>query len=96
MIYTIKLLLGISDTSKDDLLTALLNDTIEEVQTYIRSYDLDGLESVINQIVVIKYNRLTSEGLSSESYNGASFGYLSDYPESIQKALKAKRRVQFA
>nr|DAT70848.1 MAG TPA: Head Tail Connector Protein [Caudoviricetes sp.] len=51
------------------------------------------MSSTIISMVVYKYNRLGTEGLDSEGYSGVSFGYSTDYPESIMRALKSQRKL---
>jgi len=94
MLNQIKLLLGLTDNSKDELLTVLIERCIEEFNTYTRNNDSTGCESLIASMVVFQYNRLGSEGVDSENYSGVSFDYSSDYPETIIKQLKAKRKLQ--
>lgn len=87
-------MLGISDSTKDELLRILLDRAAEEVVNYTHNYELDKLENVIIDIAIWRYNRLKSEGLDSENYSGVSFNYSSDYPDSIKKQLQAYRRIK--
>lgn len=88
----VKILLGLTDTSKDSLLGVLIDDTYKEVADYThRDTSKGNMDTAIVQIVVYKYNRLGTEGLSSESYSGVSFGYSEDYPEAIKKLLDSYR-----
>ena len=93
MLEKVKLLLGITDNSKDDLLTFLIEQAIEEVMAYTHLDCVDELNTTIVKIVVYNYNRLGTEGLSSEGYSGVSFNYTEDYPAPIVRALKAKRKL---
>lgn len=93
MLEKIKTLLGITDSEKDDLLTVLLEQAIEEAIAYTHNENLMVLESAIVKMVVYNYNRLGTEGVDSEGYSGVSFSYSTDYPESIQRVLRAHRRV---
>lgn len=94
MLNKIKILLGIADDSKDELLRILLDQTAEEVVNYTHNYELDKLENVIINIAIWKYNRIGSEGLNSENYSGVSFSYASEYPDAILKQLQAYRRIR--
>lgn len=97
MLEKIKLLLGIYSDDKDELINELIEMTKEEVKEYCNLTDNTQLESLfgtIKEMVVIKYNRLGTEGLSSENYSGASFGYMTDYPESIKNVLNRNRRAK--
>lgn len=93
MLEKIKLLLGFKDESKDDLLTILIEQAIDEALDYTHRDSADELDTSIIQMVVYKYNRIGTEGVDSESYNGVNFNYSPDYPESIMRGLRAKRKV---
>ena len=95
MLERIKLLLNITDDSKD----ALLNELIERAEEFILNYTnnegcLESLGGTESQMVVYDYNRLGTEGLTSENYSGVSFGYTADYPDDIMKQLKKFRKVK--
>lgn len=95
MLERIKLLLNITDDSKD----ALLNELIERVEEFILNYTnnadcLDSLGGAESQMVIYDYNRLGTEGLTSENYSGVSFGYTAGYPDDIMKQLKKFRKVK--
>jgi hypothetical protein len=94
MLETIKTLLGITDGSKDVLLSLLLYSAIDEAKEYTHRDEVDMLKSTIIQMVVFQYNRLGTEGLDSENYSVVSFDYSADYPESIMRSLRAKRKVR--
>ena len=93
MLEKVKLLLGITDNSKNDLLTFLIEQAIEEVMAYTHLDCVDELNTTIVKIVVYNYNRLGTEGLGGEGYSGVSFNYTEDYPAPIVRALKAKRKL---
>lgn len=93
MLDKLKLILGIKDDTKDDLLTLLIEQAIEEALNYTHQDSIENLRSTIISMVVYKYNRLGTEGLDSEGYSGVSFGYSTDYPESIMRALKSQRKL---
>lgn len=93
MLRKLKLLLGIADNSKDELLRVLLDYATEEVVNYTHNYEIDKLENVIVNVAIWRFNRIKSEGLSSESYSGVSFSYNTDYPDNIKKQLQYYRRI---
>lgn len=66
---------------------------VEAESEFIKHCSIDNLSSTIISMVVYKYNRLGTEGLDSEGYSGVSFGYSTDYPESIMRALKSQRKL---
>ena len=93
MLDKLKLILSIKDDTKGDLLTLLIEQAIEEALNYTHQDSIENLRSTIISMVVYKYNRLGTEGLDSEGYSGVSFGYSSDYPDSIMRALKSQRKL---
>lgn len=95
MLNKVKLLLGISDSSKDTLLDQLIDNASEFVRNYTHDDLSESVENVIVQMVIFNYNRLGTEGLQSESYSGVSFNYLTDYPDFIMSELKPLRKVRF-
>lgn len=91
----IKLLLGIASNDKDILL-GLLIDQAEEFCINYTQQDIDNIpESIVDQIVVYRYNLLGTEGLNSESYSGMSFNYNQDLQDHIYKQLNRLRKVIF-
>lgn len=94
MLETIKTLLGITDSSKDELLTLLLYSAIDEAKEYTHRNNVDDLDTTIIKMVVFQYNRIGTEGVDSENYSGTSFQYSADYPENIMRCLRAKRKVR--
>ena len=94
MLDNIKTLLGLNDSSKDELLTILLEQAIEEAINYTHNNCLAGLESTICRMVVYNYNRISTEGVNSESYSGVSYSYSAAYPENIMRVLKAHRKIR--
>lgn len=95
MLERIKLLLNISDESKDALLGALIENAEEFAKNYTNNEDaLESLSGTIIAMVLHDYNRMGTEGLSSENYSGVSFGYTSGYSDDIMKALKKYRKVK--
>ena len=66
MLDKLKLILGIKDDTKDDLLTLLIEQAIEEALNYTHQDSIDNLRSTINSMVVYKYNRLEKEDIESE------------------------------
>lgn len=94
MFDSIKLLLGLTGSEKDDLIRFLINLCSDEAKQYCNTDTVDGLENAIVQMVAFKYNRMGTEGLTSESYNSASYSYSEDYPKPILKMLNKKRKLR--
>lgn len=88
IIDNVKVLLGLTDNSKDSLLEILLTQAEDDAKMITHRDRLFGMDSVIERMVVYLYNRLGTEGLNSESYSGASYNYSDGYPADIMDALK--------
>ena len=94
MLERIKLLLNITDGSKDALLNQLIDNAEEYVANYCNNADaVDSLTSAIIAMVIQDYNRMGAEGLNSESYSGVSFSYQTTYSEDIMKQLRRYRKI---
>lgn len=88
-----KTLLQISDSSKDSILNILIKESQDFAEAYTHTDDVG--DSVIEQIVLYRYNLLGNEGLNSESYSGVSFNYEQDLPAYLLKELNPLRKVKF-
>lgn len=93
MLEQVKLLLGITDNSKDDILSLLIEQATEEALIYTHQNSIDNLFTAITSMVVYKFNRLGTEGVDSEGYSGVSFAYSSDYPDYIVRLLKRQKKI---
>lgn len=92
---TIKTLLH-NTTDKNELIETLIDSAKTFVKTYTGcKYIDDKFDNVIIKMVLEDFNRLGSEGISSQSIAGASESYNSDYSDSIYKQLKRFRKVKF-
>lgn len=94
MLEKIKLCLT-NNTYTDDLINLFIDDTTKEIKIYCNREDIDTeLESVIRRIVIIKLNRINSEGLSSQSFSGVSESFIDGYPQDIISVLNRKRKLK--
>lgn len=94
MLEKIKLCLT-NNTYTDELINLFIDDTTKEVKIYCNREDIDTeLESVIRRIVIIKLNRMNSEGLSSQSFSGVSESFIDGYPQDIVSILNRKRKLK--
>lgn len=95
MIEEIKILLGEAVANYTDAQISLcLKMAKAEVEAYCGRELDDELELIAEQIAVIKLNRLNTEGLAGQSFNGANENYIDGYPASIQAALNRKRKLK--
>lgn len=97
MLEELKVFLGVSDNDRntDDRLRLLLSFAEREVKEYCGISDITGLENAVIEIAAIKYSRSGSEGVASESYSGASYSYLEDYPPHIKRQLRRRKLARF-
>ena len=90
-IDTLKTLLQIEDTSQDTLLTTLIEQCEAEYLSRTHQTEPDG--TVVNAMVVERFNRLGNEGVQSIGYSGINETYESDYSEATQKLIRSKTRL---
>ena len=90
-IDTLKTLLQIEDNSQDTLLTTLIEQC--EAEYLRRTHQTEPDASVVNAMVIEKYNRLGNEGVQSIGYSGINETYESDYSEAVQKLIRSKTRL---
>lgn len=94
MLNKLKILLNITDNDTDNILNILIElCTTEAAQIANMSYE-PSMDTAIIQMVLFRYNKLGTEGMAAETYNGASFSYENDYPEAVYRLLR-KRKVRF-
>lgn len=78
MLKDIKILLGIeaSDTSLDAKLTLLITLATSRLKRLIGGIDPpESMNDIITEVVIVRFNRLGSEGLSSHSVEGESLSF---------------------
>ena len=93
MLENILKLLNKGDIDKS-LIKLLIKECTQEAIEYTHNQDMIALQAIIEQMVVYRYNLLGAEGLNSESYSGVSYNYSLDYPDSILRLLKSKRKLR--
>ena len=101
MLDDVKLLLGIDGDERDELLSLLIANAETQVLGRLQGLDLvpktvpDTLAYIIPELVVARFNRIGSEGLSQESVEGYSATYnandLSAYESVIEDYLNQIR-----
>ena len=105
MLDRLKLLLGIKDNSKDELLEELITLCSTPICNYIREDKVPPqLSTCLMEFVIVRYNKLNSEGFSSENIDGASISYIENYFDIIRTQLddyiesrdnKSVKRIKF-
>lgn len=95
MLEEVKILLGDAAANYTDALIGLcIKQAIAEVEAYCkRDLDLE-LEMIAQRIVIIKLNRINSEGLAAQGYSGVSESYIDGLPADIVAVLNRKRKIK--
>ena len=76
IIEQVKALLGIEDNLQDNLLSIIQNLTEAHFKAYSKQDEIpDKLSYIIVEVVVKRFNKLGSEGLSSQSVEGLSMSF---------------------
>ena len=95
MLEKIKLLLNRPNDEEDDLLATLMSLCKEEAYIYcnLPVYD-EKLDFIVIQMVIEKYNRIGSEGLTSQTSSGVAADYSDFYSEKVVRLLNKFRKVR--
>lgn len=95
MLEKIKLLLGLTAEDKDDLLSTLIGICEDEATEYCNLEEYSSkLDSAVIEMVIERYNKISTEGVSKSTSSGTSEEYLSDYSTPILKKLRKNRKVK--
>lgn len=92
----IKVLLGESASIfTDNQLTTLISQAESEFKNYCNRSTLPvGAESIINDMVIVRCNRMGTEGLQSQSFSGISDSFIDGYPANIINQLNRFRKIK--
>ena len=95
MLEKIKLLLNANDDSLDELILILISLCKEEAYVYCNLPEYDSkLDFIVIQMVIERYNRIGSEGATSQSSSGVSMNYDSFYSDKVVRLLNKYRKVK--
>lgn len=95
MLEKIKILLGLTDDNKDDLLTVLIALCKDEAIDFCNLEEYSTkLDSAVIGMVIERYNRIGTEGVSSVSSSGISESYNDGYSETVLSKLRKNRKVK--
>ena len=96
MLEKLKLLLNKeNDDNIDDLLITLIALCKEEAYIYCNLEEYDAaLDYIVIQMVIERYNRIGSEGTTSQASSGASANYDSFYSQKVERMLNKHRKVK--
>ena len=96
IIDKVKLYLNIpiDDTSKDNLLLLLIEQSQDEFLAYCNRDDVPALAAnVLIDMCIIKYNLMGQEGYASTSFSGVN-ETIANYPPQLIKSLNRWRKVK--
>ena len=95
MLEKIKILLGLADDSKDELLSILIALCKDEAVDFCNLTEYNNkLDSATIMMVIERYNKMGTEGLSSVSTNGINEDYINGYSEIILSKMRKNRKVK--
>ena len=84
----IKILLGLENDEKDEVLTVLLTNAVSTINVYLGVTELpQELNFVAEQLAIIKFNKLGSEGIQTEKIDVLSTTYQADELASFKAIL---------
>jgi hypothetical protein len=94
MLENIKLLVGITNNDRDDLFKLLISLATQRLRRMLGGVEPpDELNYIIVEVVVARFNRIGSEGLSSHSVEGESLSFTDDdfakFDDDIQDYLNS-------
>ncbi len=93
---TIKVLLQLDSDTKDTLINVLIEQAQSEFLNYCNRDEVpDNAAGVINDMVLVNYSKLGTEGLAAQSFSGISDSFIDGYPSNLIKALNRYRKAQF-
>lgn len=79
-----KVLIG-ADDDKEEIIIALYEMAHQEFLDYCNRNDVpNSAQNVIANMIMLAYNRLGAEGLSSQNYSNVSEAYIDGYPDNIK------------
>lgn len=96
-IQTIKILLGDSASLfSDEQISCLISQAEGDFKRYTKRDTIPtAAETLINDLVVIRCNRLGTEGLASQSFSGISDNFIDGLPKDKITQLNQFRKVKF-
>ncbi len=87
-------ILGLDET-KETLLYVLKDMVQQEFCDYCNCADIPlEADGVILQMLLVQYNRIGAQGLSSQSFSGVSESFIDGYGDNIRKQLNRYRRMK--
>ena len=80
LLNKVKTFLGIIDNHNDELIEEIVEITKSKILNYINEIELPKeLEFILIELSIARFNKIGSEGFSSESTDGKSISYEDDF-----------------
>lgn len=105
MLNELKLLLGIVDDSLDEKLKLIISTATARLKVLLGGIEPpDSLEYIIREVAIIRFNKIGSEGMKSQTVEGESMTFdendFSGFMDEIQAYLESQKesargRVRF-
>ena len=100
IIEQVKTLLGISDDLQDNLLSVIQMLTESHFKAYSKQNNIpENLNYIIVEVMVKRFNRIGSEGMSSQTVEGLSMAFelddFSEYDKVIQRQFASDFQAGF-
>lgn len=95
MLEKIKLLLGIDSSDKDEIIATLVALCKDQAIAFcnLDEYN-DALNSIVIEMVIERYNKIGTEGLSKAGSSGISDSYIDGYSDAVLRSLRKHRKVK--
>jgi hypothetical protein len=96
MLNELKLLLGITDESLDEKLKLIISTATARLKVLLGGLEPpDSLEYIIREVSVIRFNKIGSEGMKSQTVEGESMTFddndFSGFMDEIQAFLDTQK-----
>ncbi|MHC5281154.1 phage head-tail connector protein [Listeria kieliensis] len=98
MLESVKRFKGITDTLQDDLLKDIIDESKQRILNYINQDGItelkelsSDLDYIVRDVSIKRFNRLDSEGASSDSEEGKSYSWESSYLDEYKQVLDKYR-----
>ena len=95
MLDKIKILLGVTGDDKDELLLILISLCKDQATEYCNLDEYSAkLDSAVIEMVIERYNKMGTEGISKAASSGLTEEYMYDFSAPILKKLRKNRKVK--
>jgi len=90
----VKTFLGPNDTSTVALINAYISAATSEFEEFTHVEAADKDNDVIAQMTIFRLNQRGGEGAKSESFDRIRYEYMDEYPNTIMRQLRARRKIR--